>query len=140
MVDPKRFVQTQGHRAGNRSSDRLNENTEKAKWAVGCVGVGWCAQGITTYGNVGVLTFIIVVYIGFPWKGFECLLGGKREAVAQNSKCPSVRGKGDCLSAQLKGPRDGRSSERSEELPDGKADGSGAGFSQEGQTGRENVE
>src|SRR6266567_5526245 len=60
--------------------------------------VGWCAQGIATYGNVGVLTFI-VVYMGFPSKGFEFCLAGNAKRCTKK-QMPFVAREGDCPSAQ----------------------------------------
>src|SRR5258707_13170245 len=55
--------------------------------------VGWCAQGITTYGNVGVLTFIIVEYIGFPMKGFEfCFAGNAKRCTKKQMTFMSRQG------------------------------------------------
>jgi hypothetical protein len=66
--------------------------------AVGGVGVGWCAEGITTYGNVGVLTFIgIVVYMGFLSQGCEfCVAGNAKRCKRANA----LQGQGRQLSVR----------------------------------------
>ena len=66
--------------------------------------VGWCAQGITTYGNVGVLTFIgIVVYIGFPLKGFEFCFAGNAKRCTKK-QMPFMAGESDCPPALSRAP------------------------------------